>query len=45
MQGGASRYAPVLIDFQYLKDPEGFERRIEGDRRLAALDDRFREVS
>ena len=44
LQGAASRYAPVLFDFRYLKDPEGHERRIEADRQLAALDDMFREV-
>ena len=44
LTGGASRYAPVLFDFRYLKDPEGQERRIEADSRLSALDDRFREV-
>jgi hypothetical protein len=44
LAGGASPSAPVLFDFRYLKDPEGHERRVEADRQLAALDDRFREA-
>ena len=44
LAGGASPSAPVLFDFRYLKDPEAHERRVEADRQLAALDDRFREA-
>ena len=44
LAGGASPSAPVLFDFRYLQDPEAHERRVEADRQLAALDDRFREA-
>lgn len=39
-----SRFAPVLPDFRYLKEPAAAERRIEASPGLVALDDEFREV-
>lgn len=40
----SSRFAPVLPDFRYLKEPAAAERRIEASPGLVALDDEFREV-
>lgn len=38
------RFAPVLPDFDYLRDSAEAERAIEASPALVALDDEFREV-
>uniref|UniRef100_A0A7S3YNZ3 WASH complex subunit strumpellin n=1 Tax=Lotharella globosa TaxID=91324 RepID=A0A7S3YNZ3_9EUKA len=38
-----SKYAPIILDFKYLKNPDEFEDRIEKDEDTAELDEEFRE--
>lgn len=45
LRDAASRFATVLPDFRYLKEPAAAERRIEASPALVALDDEFREVT
>jgi WASH complex subunit strumpellin len=42
--GAASKYAPILFDFRYFKDPDAHEAKVEASRELTALDEEFREV-
>jgi len=37
------KYAPVLFDFHYLRDPEEFERNITGNIDILDLDSEFNE--
>mmetsp|Transcript_21478 Transcript_21478/g.35261 ORF Transcript_21478/g.35261 Transcript_21478/m.35261 type:complete len:1140 (+) Transcript_21478:113-3532(+) len=38
-----SKYAPIILDFRYLKNPDEYEERIEKNEETAELDEEFRE--
>eukprot|EP00471_Norrisiella_sphaerica_P000575 CAMPEP_0184482552 /NCGR_PEP_ID=MMETSP0113_2-20130426/4111_1 /TAXON_ID=91329 /ORGANISM="Norrisiella sphaerica, Strain BC52" /LENGTH=1139 /DNA_ID=CAMNT_0026862353 /DNA_START=88 /DNA_END=3507 /DNA_ORIENTATION=+ len=38
-----SKYAPIILDFSYLKNPDEYEERIEKNEETAELDEEFRE--
>ena len=41
---GPTKFAPILFDFRYFKDPDAHEARLDASRELSALDEEFREV-
>lgn len=44
LQPSATKYAPILFDFRYFRDPDAHDQKIETSRELASLDEEFREV-
>lgn len=38
------KYLPILMDFEYVTDPEGYDKRIQDDVRLIELDEAFKET-
>lgn len=44
LQPGATKFAPILFDFRYFRDPDAHDQKVEASRELTALDEEFREV-
>ncbi|CAL8464950.1 g4485 [Coccomyxa elongata] len=44
LQPSATKYAPILFDFRYFRDPDAHDQKIESSRELASLDEEFREA-
>ncbi|KAK9917364.1 hypothetical protein WJX75_003552 [Coccomyxa subellipsoidea] len=44
LQPGATKFAPILFDFRYFRDPDAHDQKVEASRELTALDEEFREA-
>ena len=44
LQSPGDKFAPVLFDFRFFRDPDAHERKVECDQELTELDEDFREV-
>lgn len=43
-QSSGGKFAPILFEFQFFRDPDAHERKIEASQELTDLDEEFREV-
>ena len=44
LQSPGDKFAPVLFDFRFFRDPDAYERKVECNQELTELDEDFREV-
>lgn len=44
LQASSGKFAPILYDFRFFRDPDAHERKIEASQELTDLDEEFREV-
>jgi len=44
LQSSGGKFAPILVEFQFFRDPDAHERKIEASQELTDLDEEFREV-
>ncbi len=44
LRASGGKFAPILYDFQFFRDPDAHERKIEASQELTDLDEEFREV-
>lgn len=44
LQPATTKFAPILFDFRYFRDPDAHDQKVEASRELTSLDEEFREV-
>lgn len=44
LQSPGCKFAPILFDFRFFRDPDAHERKVEASQELTDLDEEFREV-